>query len=320
MSILESQKQRLAIGLKKSCASFLDKFNTLFRESFNLNDSLYEELEDILLASDIGVAATDNLLHRLRTRFEKGTITDAQSVITALRNEALLMLQGAQKRTLLKRINQQNQIFKRPFVMMVVGVNGVGKTTTIAKIANRLKNDGKTVLLAAADTFRAAAIEQLEYWGQRIDIPVVAHKTGSDPAAVVHDALAQAIAKKTNVLLIDTAGRLHTQINLIHELEKITRVIRKLESSAPHEVMLVVDASIGQNTLSQVEHFHKTLTINSLSVTKLDGSARGGVLLALTQRFQLPIRFIAVGESCEDLLPFDADAFVQTLIPGWNND
>ena len=202
--------------------------------------------------------------------------------------------------------------------MLMVGVNGVGKTTTTAKIAKQFRDQGKTVMLAAADTFRAAAVEQLQEWGRRMDIPVVAQSHGADAAAVAHDALNSAIVKGSQVLIIDTAGRLHTQSDLMEQLQKINRVLNNLDPSMPHEVMQILDAGTGQNALSQLEHFQKAVGVTSVCLTKLDGSARGGLAISLTQKYQLPIRYIGVGEGYMDLKPFDANAYADALVPDIN--
>ncbi len=294
-------------GLDKSRNSLLGKIGQVFKGSFDLDDDLFDDLEEALITSDISVDASLTLVERLRERVKNDKIQDAEGVITALRAEVAEMLSPAE---------QDWAVFnQRPYVLLMVGVNGVGKTTTIAKIAKQFQDQGRSVMLAAGDTFRAAAVEQLQEWGRRMDIPVVAQKHGADAAAVAHDALNSAIVKGSHVLMIDTAGRLHTQSDLMEQLQKINRVLGNLDPSMPHEVMQILDASTGQNALSQLEHFQKAVGVNSVCLTKLDGSAKGGVAVSLTEKFKLPIRYIGVGEGYYDLRPFEAKAFANALIP-----
>ncbi len=294
-------------GLDKSSTSLMGKIGHVFKGSYDLNDDLFDELEEALITSDISVNASLRLVESLRERVKADKIQDAQGVIQALRNEVAAILKPAE---------QDWAVFnQRPYVMIMVGVNGVGKTTTIAKIAKQFQDQGRSVMLAAADTFRAAAVEQLQEWGKRMDIPVVAQKHGADAAAVAHDALNSAIVKGSHVLMIDTAGRLHTQSDLMEQLQKVNRVLGNLDPSMPHEVMQILDASTGQNALSQLEHFQKAVGVNSVCLTKLDGSAKGGVAVSLTEKFNLPIRYIGVGEGYYDLKQFNAQDFANALIP-----
>ncbi len=294
-------------GLDKSRSSLLGKISSAFKGSFDLDDDLFDDLEEALITSDISVDASLNLVERLRERVKNDKIQDAAGVVQGLRAEVADMLKPAE---------QDWAVFnQRPYVLVMVGVNGAGKTTTIAKIAKQFQDQGKSVILAAADTFRAAAVEQLQEWGQRMNIPVVAQKHGADAAAVAHDALNSAIVKGSHVLIIDTAGRLHTQSDLMEQLQKVNRVLNNLDPSMPHEVMQILDASTGQNALSQLEHFQKAVGVNSVCLTKLDGSAKGGVAVSVTQKFKLPIRYIGVGEGYYDLRPFEAQAFADALIP-----
>jgi fused signal recognition particle receptor len=265
--------------------------------------ALLEDLEAALLQADVGVEATGQILARVRREATAGG--DLRQVLRA----ALL--------DLIRPCQQPLAIppSPRPWVVMVVGVNGAGKTTTIGKLAHRLQAGGHKVMLAAADTFRAAAVEQLKAWGERNNVPVIAQETGADAAAVTHDALHAARARGMDVLIVDTAGRLHTQSGLMDELGKIRRVIQKIDPGAPHEVLLVLDAGIGQNTLAQFEHFHAAVQVTGLILTKLDGTARGGVVFALAARNPVPIRFIGVGEGIDDLRVFEAAAFVDALLP-----
>jgi fused signal recognition particle receptor len=272
-----------------------------------LADDAIEELETRLLSADAGLEATAFLAERLRVRVRQGKVRNEGELREALRGAIEELLAPCARPLRVERT-------LRPFVILVVGVNGVGKTTTLGKLALRLKGDGHSVLLAAGDTFRAAAGEQLEAWAQRAGVPLVAQAAGADSAAVIHDALVAAKARGVDVVLADTAGRLHTQGHLMEELKKVQRVVRKFDAGAPHEVLLVLDATTGGNALAQATEFHKALGVTGLVLTKLDGTAKGGTLLALARGLQLPIRYIGVGESADDLLPFDAAAFAQALI------
>jgi fused signal recognition particle receptor len=267
-----------------------------------------EDLEAALLAADVGVETTRQLLDDLDRRLSRHELADGRAVAAALRA-------GIRERLAPCEAPLQPDTAVRPYVIMAVGVNGVGKTTTLAKLAARLKHDGRRVMLAAADTFRAAAIEQLQAWGERLGIPVIAQHTGADAAAVAHDAIAAAQARQVDVLIVDTAGRQHTHGGLMDELRKIRRVLDKAMPGAPHEVLMVLDAGTGQNALSQLKHFHEAVNVTGLVVTKLDGTAKGGVLLAIARAFRLPVRFIGVGESADDLLPFRAADYADSLLP-----
>ena len=272
-----------------------------------LADDAIEELETRLLSADAGLEATAFLAERLRLRVRQGKVRDEAQLRDALRGAVEELLAPCARPLVVDPA-------LRPFVILVVGVNGVGKTTTVGKIARRLKDDGRSVLLAAGDTFRAAAGSQLEAWARRIDAPVVAQAEGADSAAVIHDALVAARARGVDVVLADTAGRLHTQGHLMEELKKVQRVVRKFDPGAPHEVLLVLDATTGGNALAQAAEFHKALGVTGLVLTKLDGTAKGGTLMALARKLALPIRYIGVGEGADDLLPFDATAFAQALL------
>jgi fused signal recognition particle receptor len=271
--------------------------------------ALLEEVETALLSADVGVDATRRLLTQAREtqRHDPGR-GDGSAFYSALKQSMrALMAPCARPLTIVRGA--------RPFVLMVVGVNGAGKTTTIGKLAHRLKAQGLSVMLAAGDTFRAAAVEQLQTWGERNDVPVIAQAGGADAAAVAHDAMQAAVARKADVLIIDTAGRLHTQSGLMDELKKIRRVIQRFDPQAPHEVLLVLDAGTGQNALAQLQHFHAAVQVTGLCLTKLDGTAKGGILFAMAQQAALPIRFIGVGEGIEDLREFDAGEFVEAVLP-----
>lgn len=278
-----------------------------------LDAGLLDDIETVLLSADVGVEATRRIIDDVTDRVSRKQLDDSDAVYDAVRRHLLDILTPCARALAIPDAT-------RPFVIMVVGVNGVGKTTTIGKLAARLASEGKSVLLAAGDTFRAAAVEQLKSWGERINVPVVAQPTGSDSASVAHDAISAGLARETNVIIIDTAGRQHTHTDLMQELEKIHRVIGKQIEGAPHEVLMVLDGGTGQNALSQMQHFNDAVGITGLCVTKLDGTARGGVLVALAQRFGIPIRFIGVGEQVDDLQVFDASAFVSALFAADNTD
>jgi len=288
--------------------AFARSINNLFVRNPPLDDDLLDEIETILLTADTGVNTTTALLDTLRKRMNAREFTDANGLLVALRSELLALLEP---------VAQPLQIpaTTRPFVILTVGVNGVGKTTTIGKLAHRFKAQGQRLMLAAGDTFRAAAVAQLQAWGQRNEVTVIAQGQNADAASVAFDALQAAQARAIDVLIADTAGRLHTQTGLMNELSKIGRVLGKLDSSAPHEVLMVIDGTTGQNAISQVRQFHAAVKITGLVVTKLDGTAKGGVVFALAREFAIPIRFVGMGEGAEDLRIFDAHAFVDALLP-----
>ncbi len=298
---------RLREKLAATQRSFTRGLNDLLLGQRALDDSLFEELESLLLSADVGVETTQFLLKGITDQVSRKQLTDTRAVYTALRQGILSVMQPCNRKLTVTP--------DKPFVIMVVGVNGVGKTTTIAKLAKLLKNAGHTVTLAAADTFRAAAIEQLKTWAGRLDIPVIAQHTGADAAAVVHDAMNAAVARNSHVLIVDTAGRQHTHAGLMDELKKIKRVISKINPAAPHEVLLVLDAGTGQNALSQLAHFGDAVGVTGLALTKLDGTAKGGILIAIARKTGLPIRYIGVGEGMDDLREFDAEEYVDALLP-----
>jgi fused signal recognition particle receptor len=272
-----------------------------------IDAALLEELETRLLAADVGVDATAAILGELHRMVARAELADAKALEGALA-AALLAILGPVERPL--AVDRS----KKPFVILVVGVNGSGKTTTIGKLARRLKGEGLSVMLAAGDTFRAAAVEQLAVWGERNGVPVVSQAAGADPAAVIFDAMQSAKARGVDVLIADTAGRLHTQSHLMDELAKIARVVKRLDPGAPHEVLLVLDAGLGQNAVRQAEQFRQAIGVTGIVVTKLDGTAKGGVVVAIARRFGLPIRFVGIGEQAEDFGIFDARAFVEGLL------
>ncbi|RRJ82685.1 signal recognition particle-docking protein FtsY [Aestuariirhabdus litorea] len=297
---------RMKRGLAKTRSGLVAGVTTLFIGKKEIDDDLLEELETQLLVADVGMAATREIIDGLIQRVKYKELDDADALLGALKSEL---------RTLLEPANRQLAIddSKTPFVILVVGVNGVGKTTTIGKLAKRLQVEGKRVMLAAGDTFRAAAVEQLQVWGERNEIPVIAQHTGADSASVIFDAVEAARARNIDVLIADTAGRLHNKDNLMEELKKVKRVMGKLDDSAPHEVLLVVDASTGQNALNQAREFNKAVSLSGMALTKLDGTAKGGIVFAMAQEMKLPIRFLGVGEQIDDLRPFVADEFVDAL-------
>ena len=274
----------------------------------DVNEDLLEELETTLLTADVGVKASLEIMENLRTAVANGTIKDPQSLLPAVQAELYELIAPCEQFLAVDPAH-------KPFVILMVGINGAGKTTTIGKLAQRFKEEGLSVMLAAGDTFRAAAVEQLKSWGARNDIPVIAQGTGADSAAVIFDAMQSAKAREVDVLIADTAGRLHTQSNLMEELKKIHRVIGRVDESAPHEVMLVVDAGTGTNALNQAQHFNETVSLSGITITKLDGTARGGMLFAIASELGIPIRYIGVGESAKDLRPFDAGTFINAILP-----
>jgi fused signal recognition particle receptor len=274
----------------------------------SIDDDLLDEIETTLITSDIGVKATLEIIENLRAGIRSKAISEPGQVLPAVQAELYELIEPCERFLAVDGS-------RKPFVILMVGVNGAGKTTTIGKLAQRFREDGLSVMLAAGDTFRAAAVEQLKSWGERNDVPVVAQATGADSAAVVFDALQSARAKGVDVLIADTAGRLHTQHNLMEELRKIRRVMARIDESAPHETMLVVDAGTGQNALSQAREFNHAVPLSGITLTKLDGTARGGVLFGIAHELGIPIRFIGVGESAKDLRPFDAGTFINAILP-----
>jgi len=297
---------RLGERLTATRRALSQGFNELLGARRAPDPALLGDLEAALLQADVGIEATGRIIARLDS--VKEDVDTPEALRRLLRNTLLELIQPCEQALVIPAQ-------AKPFVIMVVGVNGAGKTTTIGKLAHRLQADGKKVMLAAADTFRAAAVEQLKVWGERNGVPVIAQETGADAAAVTHDAIHAANARGMDVLIVDTAGRLHTQSGLMDELKKIRRVIQRIDPQAPHEVLLVLDAGIGQNALAQIGHFHAAVALTGLILTKLDGTARGGVLFAMAARNPLPIRFIGVGEGIEDLRPFSAAEFVDALLP-----
>lgn len=296
---------RLRDRLRRTRRDLVGGLSSLFTGK-KLDDDALEELESRLLLADVGVDVTQRLMQRLSERVSRRQLADVPALLTALREELLAILTPCQQ--------PWRPSDSQPYAILMVGVNGVGKTTTIGKLAQRLQGEGHSVLLAAGDTFRAAAVEQLQVWGERNHIAVIAQHGAADSASVIYDTLQAAKARAVDVVIADTAGRLHTQANLMEELKKIKRVMAKVDVAAPHEVLLVVDAGTGQNALNQAVQFHEAVGVTGLIVTKLDGTAKGGIIFAIAARLGLPIRFIGVGEGIEDLRVFDAAEFVSALL------
>jgi fused signal recognition particle receptor len=294
--------------LERSRSQFGQRLRAVLNMHTNIDEDLLEELETTLLTADLGVPATMRIMDNLRTAIDNRSISEPGMLLPAVQAELYELIEPCEQ-FLAVDASQQ------PFVILMVGVNGAGKTTTIGKLAQRFKEEGLSVMLAAGDTFRAAAVEQLQSWGQRNEVPVIAQGTGADSAAVLFDALQSAKARNIDVLIADTAGRLHTQSNLMDELKKIRRVLNRVDDTAPHEVMLVVDAGNGQNALNQARQFNEAVSLTGITITKLDGTARGGVLFAIAGDLGIPIRFIGVGETARDLRPFDAGTFIHAILP-----
>ena len=298
-----SISERLRQALKKTRNSLSDVLSVP-RE---INPEFLEELESSLIVADIGAETTDEIIQSLTLSMNRNELKDSEAVKIALKN---LLLERLSK----NQTEQDISAVEKPFVIFVAGVNGVGKTTTIGKLANKFKSEGLNVLLAAGDTYRAAAVEQLQIWGSKIDVPVIAQQTGADSASVVFDAIQSAKTRGIDVVIADTAGRLHNKSNLMEELSKIKRVASKLSDEAPHEVLLVLDAATGQNAISQMTEFYKAVNVTGLVLTKLDGTAKGGILVSLAKKFPVAIRYIGIGEGINDLKPFDAESFVDALV------
>jgi len=306
----KERRQRLVSRLKDGLATTRTLLTTnigdLIRGRKRINEDLLEELETQLLTADVGVDTTSRIIDQIAERVKRRELADPEVLMGALRSELEVILRRCEA-----PVRQPSP--GRPQVILVVGVNGVGKTTTIGKLTKRLQEEGNEVMLAAGDTFRAAAVEQLQAWGERNGVPVIAQHQGADSASVIYDALQAATARRMDVLIADTAGRLHTKDNLMDELVKIARVMKKIDPEAPHEVMLVVDATTGLNALSQAIQFDQAVGLTGITLTKLDGTAKGGILFAIADRLRIPIRFIGIGEKIEDLRHFDAEEFLEAL-------
>ncbi|GGC65402.1 signal recognition particle-docking protein FtsY [Marinobacter halophilus] len=298
--------ERIKQGLGKTRAGLTGGLADLFSVGKKIDEDLLEEIETTLLMADVGVTATSEIIEALTDKLERNQLKDGAALRKALKTELHGLLRDVTKPLDISTDN-------KPYVILMVGVNGVGKTTTIGKLTRKFQDQGKSVMLAAGDTFRAAAVEQLQVWGERNKVPVIAQHTGADSASVIFDAIQSAQARGTDVLIADTAGRLQNKDNLMNELTKVVRVMKKLDESAPHEVMLVLDAGTGQNALSQAQVFQQAVGVSGITLTKLDGTAKGGIVFAIARQLQLPIRFIGVGEQAEDLRSFDAETFVDAL-------
>jgi fused signal recognition particle receptor len=303
--------QKIKNGLTKTRNNLIDKISNLLNISKTIDDSFFNDLEEILIGADVGVGMTSELISRLKERVKIEKLSQPEELKFALKDELEKILKSS--------FDSQNfdpfsiPEDRKPFVIMIVGVNGVGKTTTVGKLAYNFKSRGKKVLIGAGDTFRAAANEQLEIWAKRAGVDIIQQQKGSDPGAVAFDTVKSALARDIDVVLIDTAGRLHTKTNLMEELKKVKRVIQKLIPRAPDEIWLVLDATIGQNSIQQARQFHQALGITGLIITKLDGTAKGGVVFAIANELKIPVKFIGVGESIDDLQPFDPESFIDAL-------
>lgn len=297
---------RLKQSLAKTRSNFTSKLADLFLSKKELSEELLNDIEMHLLTADVGTETTDQLIQLLTQKLARRELADSQAAFQLLQDEMKQILKPCE---LPLSILPQT----KPYVILVVGINGSGKTTTIGKLAHLFKQQNKQVMLAAGDTFRAAAVQQLQVWGERNQVPVIAQQPGADTAAVIYDAFSAAKARGVDILIADTAGRLHTQSNLMAELQKIKRVLAKIDPTAPHEILIVLDASLGQNTLNQVKQFNDAIGLSGIVLTKLDGTAKGGIIFAIAKETKLPIRFIGVGENITDLRPFKADEFVTAL-------
>jgi fused signal recognition particle receptor len=297
---------KLKQSLQKTRQQFTDKLSHLFLGKKNIDQALFKELEEILLTADVGFEVTQQILKKLTQAVSRQALKDPQQLFEALKNQLTDILKICE-------VPYQDTSEAKPFVILMIGINGAGKTTTIGKMAQQFRKNGHQVMLAAGDTFRAAAVEQLKVWGERNDIPVIHQETGADSASVIFDAFQSAKARQYDVLFADTAGRLHNKQNLIEELKKIIRVLKKNDQTAPHEILLVLDATNGQNAIKQAQQFHESVGVTGLVITKLDGTAKGGAIFAIASALKLPIRFIGVGEKIDDLKPFSATEFVDAL-------
>lgn len=304
------KKETLDKGLEKSKSSFFSKLTKAVAGKSKVDDEVLDDLEDVLITSDVGVNTTLKIIEKIEGRVARDKYTGTSELNDILREEIMALLSETSSGEETEFSVPQD---KKPYVIMVVGVNGVGKTTTIGKLAYQFKKAGKKVVLGAADTFRAAAIDQLQIWADRVDVPIVRQNMGSDPASVAFDTLQSAVAQNADVVIIDTAGRLHNKVNLMNELSKIKRVMQKVIPDAPHDVLLVLDGSTGQNAFEQAKQFTAATEVTSLAVTKLDGTAKGGVVIGISDQFQIPVKYIGVGEGIEDLQVFNKYEFVDSF-------
>ena len=309
----KQKKQDLDQGLEKTKKSFFSKIAHTVAGKSKVDEEVLDDLEEVLVSSDVSVKTTLKIIDRLEEKVKKDKYVGINELNNLLKNEISDMLAENNVDDI---TNFETPAINEPYVVMVVGVNGVGKTTTIGKLAHQFKNNGKKVVLGAADTFRAAAVEQLTIWSERVGVPIVKQKMGSDPASVAFDTLQSAKANNADVVLIDTAGRLHNKVNLMNELSKIKNVMQKVIPNAPHEILLVLDGSTGQNAIEQAEQFLKATEVNALAITKLDGTAKGGVLIGISDQFKIPIKYIGVGEKVDQLQLFNRNAFIDALFSG----
>ncbi|MCU7550815.1 signal recognition particle-docking protein FtsY [Chitinophagaceae bacterium LB-8] len=306
----KKEKQSLDEGLQKTKENFLTKVSKAIAGKSTVDEEVLDDLEEALVSADVGIETTVQIIERIEKRVARDKYLDSKELNSILQQEIEETLVDAPSAN---SYDFHTDLPSKPYVILVVGVNGVGKTTTIGKLAYNFKKAGKSVLLGAADTFRAAAVDQLTIWSERADVPIIKQAMGSDPAAVAFDTVQSAVSRQADVVLIDTAGRLHNKIHLMDELSKIRRVIQKVIPEAPHEVLLVLDGSTGQNALEQAKHFTAATDVTAMAITKLDGTAKGGVVLAIANQFKIPVKFIGVGEKMEDLLVFDKHEFVDSL-------
>ncbi len=307
----KEKKESLDKGLEKSKTGIFDKITKALVGKSEVDEEVLDELEEILISSDVGVETTVKIIRRIEARVAKDKYASTSELDRILREEVAALLQENNSQDVENSFETEN--LPKPYVLMVVGVNGVGKTTTIGKLAHNFQKNGKKVVLGAADTFRAAAVDQLKLWGQRVGVEVVDHGMNTDPSSVAYDAIKVGVEKDADVIIIDTAGRLHTKVNLMNELGKIKRVMQKILPEAPHEVMLVLDGSTGQNAVIQAREFTRVTDVNSLAITKLDGTTKGGVVIGISDEFKIPVKYIGVGEKMEDLQVFNKMAFVESL-------
>ncbi len=306
----KEKKESLDKGLEKSKSSFFNKLGKAVAGKSTVDVDVLDDLEEVLITSDVGVETTIKVIERIEARVAKDKYLGVEELNAILRSEIADLLAENNSEDLVDFTLPEG---KKPYVLLVVGVNGVGKTTTIGKLASQFKKQGKKVVLGAADTFRAAAVDQLKLWGERVGVPVVSHGMNTDPASVAYDAVKQAVEQEADIVIIDTAGRLHTKVNLMNELSKIKRVIQKFVDDAPHEVMLVLDGSTGQNAMNQAQEFTKATEVTSLTITKLDGTAKGGVVIGISDTFKIPVKYIGVGEGIDDLQVFNKTEFVDSF-------
>ena len=306
----KKEKEQLDKGLERTREGFFSKLSKAIAGKSQVDDDVLDQLEEALITADVGVDTTLEIIEKIQSRVSRDKYLGTGELNAILLEEVMSILVDDDQDTLK---HFQLPEGKKPFVMLVVGVNGVGKTTTIGKLATNFKNAGKSVMLGAADTFRAAAVDQLTIWSERAGVPIVKKEMGSDPASVAFDTVNSAVAKGVDIVLIDTAGRLHNKVHLMEELSKIRRVIQKVIPDAPHETLLVLDGTTGQNAIEQARHFSAATDVSALAITKLDGTAKGGIVLAIANQFKIPVKFIGVGEKAEDLMVFDKKAFVEGL-------